>query len=182
VSRTTAQQVVLKLIQDAGGVWEGKRRLDKGFYFAHLYYAEERPGLLTDWPIARLPQGPGIDKRNSLVHGLEHQGYLTAEDWNDGPYPDVRFRLTDKGAQAINLPDDTRKSIKEAADFCKGKSGPELSQYTHDNSRSWRRGQDGDILDIYIDLITDDEEYETERAKMQLLNQALAQALEQEGA
>ena len=53
--RTTAQQVLLELIQDAGGVWEGKKRLYKAFYFAHLYYAEERPGLLTDWPIVRMP-------------------------------------------------------------------------------------------------------------------------------
>jgi hypothetical protein len=79
VAQTTAEQVVLGLIRAAGGEWEGKRRLYKGFYFAHLYFAEQNPGLLTDCPIARMPQGPGIHKVSELLSGLTGAGLLEME-------------------------------------------------------------------------------------------------------
>ena len=47
--------------QSAGDRIEGKTRLFKAFYFAHLFYARSAVDYLTDWPIVRMPQGPGID-------------------------------------------------------------------------------------------------------------------------
>jgi len=174
--------VVLGLIRAAGGEWEGKKRLYKGFYFAHLYFAERNPGLLTDCPIARMPQGPGIHKGSDLLSRLAQAGLLEMEKSFDGPYPEVRFRLTDKGQQAVQLTEGAAQAVQQAADFCKGKTGSTLSQITHDNSRSWREANDGDILDIYVDLFPDEEEFEAEEARMQELNRALQQALAEERA
>src|SRR5262249_30621489 len=77
--------------------WTGKAKLFKAFYFAHLYYANENPGLLTSWPIARLPQGPGIHQSQELFGRLVSEGCLTIEQVHEGPYPDYRYRLTEKG-------------------------------------------------------------------------------------
>lgn len=165
MARTTARDVLLELLRISDGQWTGKTKLFKAFYFAHLYYANARPGLLTAWPIVRTPEGLGIDKSSSLFAELTQEGYLTVEVIHEGPYPEYRYRLADKGYDAARPPDDAQASIKEAAMFCLSKTAAELSQITHDRSRSWREGKDGDLLDIYIDTIPD-EEYEKRREEI----------------
>src|SRR4051794_13200347 len=140
--RTKAEDVILEVLRNADGEWTGKAKLFKTFYFAHLYYANEHPGLLTDWPIARLPQGPGIDRSQELFAELVRDGLLTIEPVHEGPYPDYRFRLTDKGRAAPPPPDDARAAIKEATLFCSARTAAELSQITHERSRSWIAGKD----------------------------------------
>lgn len=164
--RTTARDVILELLRNADGEWTGKTKLFKAFYFAHLYYANQNPRLLTDWPIARMPEGPGIDKSHQLFGALVKDGCLTVERVHEGPYPEYRYRLTDKAKSSPPLPDDAKAAIKEAALFCQGKTAAELSQITHDRSRSWIEAKDGDILDIYIDTIPD-EEYEKRRGEIE---------------
>lgn len=172
MARTDAQRVVLELIRSAGGAWDGRTRLSKAFYFAHLYYAAAAPGILTDWPIVRTPQGPGIHNGSVLVQGLVKNGYLSVETTREGPYPDSRYRLTAKAAVEPPLPDDARAAVKDAADFVTPRTAAELSQLTHERSRSWREARDGDLLDIYIDLIPD-EEYAAGQEQLAELDQQL---------
>src|SRR5438034_9436388 len=108
--RATAQQVILELIRQGKGEWVGKAKLFKAFYFAHLYYADERPGILTDWPIVRMPEGPGIHDSGTLFAELVREGYLTIDRTHEGPYPEQRYRLTDKGTTALPLPEDAGKA------------------------------------------------------------------------
>ncbi len=176
MARTDAQRVVLELIRDAGGLWDGKAKLSKAFYFAHLYYAAAAPGILTDWPIVRTPQGPGIHNGGVLLQGLVKNGYLTVETTQEGPYPDSRLRLTPKAADEPPLPDDVRAAVKSAADFVTPRTAAELSQLTHERSRSWREAKDGDVLDVYVDLIPD-EEYEAGQEELAALDQQLTAAL-----
>ena len=157
MARTTAQDLVLEVLKNADNEWTGKTRLFKAFYFAHLYYARDNPGRLTKWPIARLPKGPGIHDGEKLLGELEQAGYLTIEQVHEGPYPEQRYRLTERAQQVQNIPDDARAAIKEATLFCKDKSAVLLSQLTHEYSRSWNEGKDGEILNIYVDLIPEDE-------------------------
>jgi len=168
MARAGARDVILQIIRDADGEWSGKTRLYKAFYFAHLYYANERPGLLTDWPIARMPQGPGIHNGDALLGDLVREGYLTVEVFHEGPYPEYRYRLTEAGRQAGDLHGAVRWAIKEATIFCQGKTAAELSQITHERSRSWNQAKDGDILDVHIDTIPDGEYAEREREIMRL--------------
>jgi hypothetical protein len=175
--RTQAQDVILEILRNADGEWTGKTKLFKTFYFAHLYYANERPGLLTDWPIARMPQGPGIGNSHQLFAGLVQEGLLQVETVHEGPYPDHRYRLTDKGRAAARPPEDARAAIKEATLFCLPRTAAELSQITHERSRSWIEGKNGDILNIYIDTISD-EEYEKRRGEIEQLDKQLSEILE----
>jgi hypothetical protein len=175
--RATAQQVILELVRSAGQEWVGKTKLSSAFYLAHLYYAEERPGILTDWPIARLPEGPGIHNSSELLGGLVQEGCLTIERAHEGPYPECRYRLTEKAAAGPALPEDARRAVKQAAEYALPLRAAELSQVTRERSRSWRQGSDGQVLNIYIDLIPEDE-YEEGEARLARLEQALAQALE----
>jgi hypothetical protein len=172
---TVAQQVVLELIRHAGGAWVGKTKLFKAFYFAHLYYAAERPGVLTDWPIARAPEGPGIHNSDELLGGLVREGYLVIDSAHEGPYPECRYRLTER-APTGSLPEDARRAIREAAEYALPLRASELSQITQERSRSWREGRDGEVLNIYVDLIPD-AEYQKGEATFADLEQALTQAL-----
>jgi hypothetical protein len=174
--RTNAQDVILEILRNADGEWTGKTKLFKAFYFAHLYYANERPGLLTGWPIARLPQGPGIDNSQQLFTGLVQDGYLLIEPVHEGPYPDSRYRLTDKGRSAARPPEDAQAAIKEATLFCLPRTAAELSQITYERSRSWLEGKDRDILNISIDTIPDDE-YEKRRSEIEELDKQLSAVL-----
>jgi hypothetical protein len=174
--RTTAHAVVLEILRQADGEWAGKIKLFKTFYFSHLYYANERPGMLTDWPIARLPQGPGIHNSRALFDELVGDGLLTIEHVHEGPYPEYRYRLTDKGAGAAALPDDAALAVRSAVLFCKDRTAAELSQITHDRSRSWINGKDGDVLNIDIDTIPDDE-YARRQEEFDRLDRGLAQLL-----
>jgi len=176
MARTDAQRVVLELIRNAGGSWDGKTKLSTAFYFAHLYYAGKEPGILTDWPIVRTPQGPGIHQVSTLLRGLVKNGYVTTERTQEGPYPEYRYRLTGKAAAEPPLPEDARAAIQAAATFVASKTAAELSQLTRERSRSWIEGKHGDTLDIYIDLIPEDE-YEQEQQKLADLDRQLTAAL-----
>ena len=58
-----AKQVICAIVEAAGGKLEGQVRLYKAFYYAHLYCWENAAeGVLTDYPIVRMPNGPGIDR------------------------------------------------------------------------------------------------------------------------
>jgi len=170
--RTRAQDVLLEILRNADGEWTGKTKLFKTFYFAHLYYANEKPGLLTSWSIIRMPQGPGIDKSDELFDSLVRDGALTIERIHDGPYPEHRYRLTVKGRDAERPPEDARAAIKEATLFCLPRTAEELSLITHERSRSWIEGKDGDILNIYIDTIPD-EEYQRRQTVIEQLSAVL---------
>lgn len=163
--RTDAKRVIVELIRKADGEMIGKTRLFKAFYFAHLIYFENNPGLLTDWPIARMPQGPGIHKSEELFAQLVTEGHLVIEQVHENVYPEYRYRLNGTSPVLAPLPADADLAIQRAVDFVKDKTAVQLSQLTHEYSRSWIEGKSGDILDIYIDVIPDDE---YERRKLQL--------------
>jgi hypothetical protein len=156
--RTNARDVVLGLIRKAPkGIWKGKTKLFKAFYFAHLYYAKNYPGILTNWPIARMPEGPGIDNASKLFDALVQERYLKVERVEEGPYPEFCYRITEKGRKSLIPPKEAQEAIDLAASFTLPKTAAELSQITHEHSRSWNSGSNGQRLDIYIDLIPDDE-------------------------
>ena len=66
-NRDRAKKVIVEIIRQAGGELTATARLYKAFYFAHLYYAETAPGYLSDWPIVKMPTGPGIHSCGGLV-------------------------------------------------------------------------------------------------------------------
>ena len=171
--RTIAKKVILEILRVGDGEWSGKVKLHKAFYFAHLYYANEHPGFLTDWPIAKLQHGPGIHEDEPLIRDMVNEGLLQVELVHEGPYPEYRYRLTEKARQeSAEIPEDARLAIEKAALFCKDRTASELSLLTHDRSRSWNEAEMGEILNIYIDTIPDDE-YQRRQRELQELNKTL---------
>lgn len=158
-----AAQVVHEIIRLSGGRISSKARLYKAFYFAHLVYAQKNPDYLTDWPIVKMPHGPGIHDAQAVIGKLIADKSVEERRTSVGPYPATEYRLlTD---DVPELPLEAIDAIKAAVDFVKDKSAAELSELTHEYSHSWQQAEDGDELNIYIDLLTD-EEYEHQKQEV----------------
>jgi hypothetical protein len=155
--REQAKQVICEIVAAAGGKLVGKVRLHKAFYYAHLYYWQRGLGLLTSYPVVRLPFGPAIDNGPGLVAQLVREGKLRLSQQPIGPYKEAVFEL----AQPFQIdPTSPRyRAIEEAVELVRSKTAVELSEETHLYSRSWQESQNGEELDIYVDLL-DDVEYQ----------------------
>ncbi len=155
--KALAQEVILAIAeQSPGNEIEGKGRLYKAFYIAHLFYHVKTGRMLTDWPIVRMPNGPGINGFDELMSGLIAAGKMQIVPTTVGPYPSSKFRAVhcDQPAQLNAMALD---AIREAVQYIEGKNFAQLSDITHEFSRSWNAARDGDVLPIYLDLLTDDE-------------------------
>jgi hypothetical protein len=169
------KNVILEIVRGAGGEWVGKTKLFKAFYFAHLFYAEAAPGFLTNWPIVRMPHGPGIDSAEELIREMVLAGVLTADHVPLGPFNAARYRVTGKELPGEPLPEPARKAIGQAVEFVKNKTAQELSDLTHEFSRSWNSAHDGQVLNIYIDTIPEDE-YEAREQRLKALTDDILSA------
>jgi hypothetical protein len=152
---TTAEIVICQIIAAAGGRLEGKLRLYKAFYYAHLFYWKRGRGVLTQHSIVRLPLGPGIDQSAAILRALQQDGLLRVTTRPLGPYQEQVYELA--GRFEIDPNDPRYQAIEEAVEWVRGKSAVELSEETHVYSRSWRQAKDGEVLDIYADLLDDEE-------------------------
>jgi hypothetical protein len=164
-----AKQVILEVLKQAGGSIS-KAKLNKAFWLAHLYYAKENPGYLSDWPVVKMPNGPGIGRGEGLLYELKAAGQIAQEYEDDGPYLSIRCRLAN-GAQDSGLPPAAKEAARKAVAYVTPRSATDLSEWSYGVSRSWRDKQDGDELDIYADLIPDDV-FEEQQRELNALNQA----------
>jgi hypothetical protein len=156
--KARAKQVILQIVRQANGRFQGKLKLYKVFYLAHLLYAEKAPGYLTEWPIVRMPHGPGIGDAERLLSELASEGVLNCKsDRHPTALRPVEYEWTGKELPADGLPPAAIEAIREAIALVSGKNAAELSEWTHEWSRSWNEAKDGEELNIYIDLMPEDE-------------------------
>lgn len=92
-TRQAAKDVICQLLMTAGGTIRGKVRLNKAFYFAHLYYWRDGTGILTDYPIVRLPFGPAIDELDLLLEELQTAELIEVATSPNGPYVECVYKL-----------------------------------------------------------------------------------------
>lgn len=153
--RESAKEVICLIIAAAGGRLEGKLRLFKAFYYAHLFFWKKGNGVLTQHPVVRMPFGPGIHDASVLLGSLVAERKIRISSRPVGPYSEQVYEL----ASPVQIdPTNLRyQAIEEAVEGVRNKSAAELSEETHIYSRSWREAQEGDVLDIYRDLLEDDE-------------------------
>ena len=170
--RDRAKKVIAEIICQAGGELTATTRLYKAFYFAHLYYSETAPGYLSDWPVVKMPNGPGIDACGELVGELAAAGILTTDHVPIGPFRAVRYRLAEATLPGEPLSDEAIRAIQRAVQLVEDKTTTELSDMTHEFSRSWNTAEHGQELDIYIDLIPDDE-FENRQASLDKMQAAM---------
>jgi hypothetical protein len=168
-SRERAKKVILEILRQAGGQL-GKTKIFKAFWIAHLYYSKKARGYLTDWPIVRMPKGPGIDEGDALLVELLHSGDIKRSYEPRGPFTEINCRLT-KQLRASDLTAAAVRAIKSAVDDVKKHTAGSISEWSHEFSRSWNTTPDGEELDIYTDLIPDDT-YEERRQELLSLKKA----------
>lgn len=173
----TTKQAILEIVRRNDGEFNGKTRLHKALYFAQIYYFELAPGYLTDANFARLPQGPGIDGGERILKELQEEGLLELESVHEGPYPENRYRLTSRGkGLVVDLPEKASVAIQRSVDFVRHKTASELSQFTHEYSKSWNQQTNGKLLDVSIDVIPDDE-YQRRQADLVEMGPAFEEVL-----
>lgn len=148
-------EVICQIVAAAGGRLEGRLRLYKAFYYAHLFYWQRGSGVLTQHPIVRMPYGPGIHGAGTILPMLVKQGRIRISTRALGPYREYVYELA--APLQIDPNDQRYRAVIEAVEWIRDKPAVELSEETHLYSRSWREARDGDVLDIYQDLLEDDE-------------------------
>jgi hypothetical protein len=149
-----AKKIIVELVRQAGGEFQNKTNLFKAFWKAHLAYAANSPGYLSNWPIVRMPNGPGIDDFDLLLAEMLADGWLTIGETEVGPYRAMTFSLG-PSCPPPSLPAAAIDAIREGVQAVDGKTATAVSGESHENSRVWREARDGEELDIYLDLISD---------------------------
>jgi len=169
-----AKAVVAEIVQQsAGDELVGTVRLYKAFYLAHLFYARENAGYLTDWPIVKMPMGPGISNFDELKNQLTADGRLEISSEPVGPYSAVKYRAIAGGMN--QLEPEAITAVRKAVEFVADKSGAQLSDITHEFSRSWREAEQGEELSIYMDLLSN-EGYDAAKSRAESIENELAAA------
>lgn len=170
--REAAKRLILKIVAIAGGQLEAKARLHKAFYAAHIIYWRERQGLLTDYPVVKLPNGPGIDDVDGLLAELEAEGALSIVHGTKGPYTQTVIIL--KAAVQIDPAADDFDAIRRAVRWVKTHTTAQLTRITH--NRPSYSVQMGYEQPIYLDSMPEDE-YERVREVCEEVDDAFRTAL-----
>ena len=159
-----AKQIIVEIIKQADGSLRNKTNLFKAFYHAHLEYAKVNPDYLSTWPIVKMPHGPGIDNSDTLLGELISNGVLKCEQLQAGDFTGFRFALTGEPPAGSPLTARAIEAIRRGVEHVDKKTASEVSEESHDVSRTWRSARIGEELNIYLDLPDDDELNERDRA------------------
>ncbi len=148
--KNRAKRILVEIIRQNGGAFTLKTNLYKAFYHAHLRYAEKNRGYLSQWPIVRMPRGPGIDRADMLLSELVSEGLLEVKD--RGGYDGFSFAVTERGESLRAMKAEEVRAIRYGVKYVSGKTAKQNSDDSHLKSRSWRAAHDGEELDIYTDI------------------------------
>ena len=111
----------------------------------------------TGWPLARMPFGPGIDEGEQLLAELVAAHVLKAETLARGG---TVYRFVREDADQEPLPEALRAAAAKAIAHVGKRRADDLSDETHEGetaSRPWQRAENGELLEVALDLLTDDE-------------------------
>ena len=173
--RERVKRVITEIIrQSPGDELTGKTKLFKAFYLAHLYFASDTSRYLTEWPIVKMPNGPGIDSFDAVIGELAKDRWIETGSKRVGPYQATVYRAASRSAET-ELSEDAICAIRKAMEFVSNKTGAQLSDLTHEHSRSWNNAELGEELNIYVDLLSEDD-YKAETARASRIEEELATA------
>jgi hypothetical protein len=170
-----AERVILEIVRRSAGSerigpWLTREALAHVFWFAHLYYAKRQPGYLTNWPLVRTPWGVEIRDASGLLRRLVEEGFVRPEQVERGPFSLTVYSPTGQ-EPGSELPDAAVQAIQQALD--EGPLSPQC--WCHGpavTSRAWRATAVGEEMDIYLDLIPEDQ-YEERRHQLEGLKDSL---------
>jgi len=170
--RAYAKQIIREIIQAAGGKLAGKVRLHKAFYLAHLFYWQLYEGVLSDYPIVRMPFGPGIDDGPELILEMVQEGEVKLKPRRVGPFMEEVFHLSHRVKLDKRSP--RYDAIRHAVVHVKKRTATQLSEETHEYSLSWQEASSGAELNIYLDMLTSEEYQRIKKASAQTADLVLA--------
>lgn len=153
--RGVAAAILLEIIHQSGGIFNGRTRLYKAFYIAHLYHFKDTSQLLSNWPVVHMPQGHGIDEGEAIIREMERDGLIKRAVVYNGPYREDSYTAIPASGPGL-LDSRSIESIGKAVAFIDGKTARELSTLSHEQF-SYLNGQSGQELHIYLDLLSDEE-------------------------
>jgi hypothetical protein len=154
--RDRAKRVIVELVRQAGGEFQNKTNLFKAFWRAHLSYADANLGYLSNWPIVRMPRGPGIDNFDHLLAEMLTDDWLTIDERQVGDCTAMVFATGEKSPSCTFTAAQVT-AIRNGVAAVRAKSARFVSDQSHKDSRVWNEAKDGETLDIYLDLIPDSE-------------------------
>lgn len=152
--KEAAKSLILKILAVAGGELEAENRLHKAFYAAHLIYWKTQEGFLTDYPIVKLENGPGVDGLRRLLAELHKEEKVDIEYGEKGPYPQTTVRL--KAPIQVDPTSVEFQAIKRAVNWVKRHDTRYLSDKTHERP-SYGQPRIGHEQAIYLDLLSSDD-------------------------
>lgn len=179
-NKERAKRIIVEILRQAGPAGLGTTKVYKAFWLAHLYYAQAARGYLSDWPVIRMPQGPGIARGDRLLKQLLDAGHLAMTPVQKGPAVENCYALTAVGDAAGQeaLSPEANQAIQKAVEDVKSfGTASAISTWSHTESRSWQQAKNGDELDIYCDLIPleDHEEQARLLAEMESVFEEIAE-------
>ena len=164
-----AKAVIVASIRAAGGKFKNRTNLFKVFYLSHLIHMARHGRSLTSWKIQKLQRGPVPRKGDSLLDALEQDGVIVQPTVPRGPYFARDANIVDD-SKALQVEQELTpievESVVDAVDYLQRKNATEVSEWSHDFSRAWRKAEIGEALDIYVDLIMDEAEYDGIRERL----------------
>jgi hypothetical protein len=168
--RRKAKAILVAAIQAAGGRFARRTNLYKVFWVAHLVHMVNHGSTLSNWPIVRMPNGPAPDKARDLLTALEKEGIVRQVPQLHGPRSGYDSELLNL-AKAVELTEaeltsEEIDSVSYTVQQLEGATASALSRWSHELSRAWRGARNGGTLDIYIDLLEDDEEFDALRREL----------------
>jgi hypothetical protein len=152
--RQKAKVILAAIVQTAGGSFNGKTRLYKAFYVAHLLHFRDHNGVLSDYPVIRMPRGPAVDSGDALLSELRDEGVLVLSQRPVGPYLEEVFTLSRPYSPLCPA---ESESVRRAVEWIAGKPATELSEWTHEFSNTWADTPNGHPMNIYADLLSESE-------------------------
>jgi hypothetical protein len=160
--RDRAKALMVALVAKCGGSTPIERtRLYKGYWIAHLIHMDEHGAILSEWPVVKMPHGPGVERGAELLAELVAAGVLRERQVKRGPFTALAYTVADrKAAKTLlaSLRAEELESVHQACAIVRDRTAKQLSDFSHERSRSWKAAKPGHELAIYADLVWDDEE------------------------
>ena len=154
--KEVAKTIIIEIVRQAGGVLDNKPFLSNTFYYAHLHFADKRGCYLSTWPIVKMPYGPGIESFDLLLGELMTEKQIECVPRQGGDCQGFCFRLLPATFRS-SLPIGAEEAIAYALKKTEGGSATRASEPSHLDSRSWREASDGEEINIYLDLLDENE-------------------------
>ena len=150
-SRAVAEDLVVEIVRAAGGEFANKTNLFKAFWLANREHAAIRLVPMTEWPVVRMPNGPGIDRFDELTESLQDSGRLTVVIEPVGSKE--RFVYRTDSSEKTSLTGEQIELVQGAVQRVQRLTASAVSDLSHDESLSWNERRNGDPLDPFLDSL-----------------------------